>query len=151
MDSAFCEHCGADRNPAVWSAHVHLDYAHFERRGGIDRGFTFPRHVPPPLSIRLSDGRVRIGRRSASRSLLPEIDISGEHMDPCVSREHAVLLAQPKGRWTVMDVGSANGTFLNDQAQPLPVLREVRVTDGSQVHVGIWTTLTVRRDPERGC
>jgi pSer/pThr/pTyr-binding forkhead associated (FHA) protein len=97
--------------------------------------------------------RVQIGRRSVSRGIDPEIDLSVPPEDPGVSRLHAVLLAQPDGSWTLVDVGSANGTTLNDDLDPIPVNVPVPVKDGDRVHVGAWTTITLKspdtlRSPE---
>jgi pSer/pThr/pTyr-binding forkhead associated (FHA) protein len=56
---------------------------------------------------------MRIGRRSASRGIEPEIDLTGPPADPGISHLHAVLLAEPHGGWAVLDPGSSNGTMVN--------------------------------------
>jgi pSer/pThr/pTyr-binding forkhead associated (FHA) protein len=85
---------------------------------------------------------MRIGRRSASRGLEPEIDLTGPPLDPGVSHLHAVLTAEPDGGWTVCDPGSANGTLVNGQA--IPAGARVRLRDGDRVCVGAWTMLTIQ-------
>ncbi|MFC4912509.1 FHA domain-containing protein [Actinomadura gamaensis] len=131
----------------TWTAVVTADRAYFDavlKLGGPDAGqIAFPPYCPDRL-ITLAGERVRIGRRSASRRIEPEIDLSVPPEDPGVSRLHAVLLAQPDGSWTLVDPGSANGTTLNDDLEPIPVNVPVPVKDGDRVHVGAWTTITLR-------
>ena len=74
----------------------------------------FPGYCPE-RRFRLSGAEMRIGRRSVSRGLQPEIDLTGPPADTGVSHLHAVLLAQPDGSWAIVDPGSANGTKLNEQ------------------------------------
>jgi pSer/pThr/pTyr-binding forkhead associated (FHA) protein len=89
---------------------------------------------------------VRIGRGSPSRGVTPEIDLRVAPEDPGVSHTHAVLLARPGGRWVLVDPGSRNGTCLNGSTATIPVNTEVPVGDGDRIHVGVWTTITLRRD-----
>src|SRR5438552_735316 len=73
----------------------------------------FPGYCPE-RRFRLSGREMRIGRRSVSRGLEPEIDLTGPPADPGVSHLHAVLIAEPDGTWAVLDPGSANGTVVNE-------------------------------------
>ncbi len=109
---------------------------------GPDAGqLQFPANGPE-RRFRLSGPEMRIGRRSASRGLEPEIDLTGPPLDPGVSHLHAVLSAEPDGGWTVCDPGSANGTLVNDRE--IPPGARVRLRDGDRVCVGAWTVLTIR-------
>jgi pSer/pThr/pTyr-binding forkhead associated (FHA) protein len=87
---------------------------------------------------------MRIGRRSASRGLAPEIDLSGPPADPGISRLHAVLIAVPAGHWAVLDPGSANGTLVN--GAEIALGEQVRLQDGDRINLGAWTAITVHRD-----
>ncbi|MGH3899312.1 MAG: FHA domain-containing protein [Pseudonocardiaceae bacterium] len=89
---------------------------------------------------------MRIGRRSISRGIAPEIDLAFPPVDPGVSREHARLLAQPDGSWVLVDDGSTNGTYLNGDTKRLPAKAPVPLADGDRVHLGVWTTITLHRD-----
>ena len=71
-----------------------------------------PQYVPPRRFV-LNGTRVLIGRRSRSRGIEPEIDLSGPQADSAVSHAHALLLAGPDGAWAVVDLESANGTYVN--------------------------------------
>ena len=102
--------------------------------GGPDAAtITFPAYCPE-RRFRLSGTEVRIGRRSVSRGIEPEIDLTGPPADPGVSRLHAVLVAAEDGTWSLVDPGSENGTLLN----------------GTQVPHGTASTAARRRpDPPR--
>jgi hypothetical protein len=129
---------------AGWTAVVTADKEYFDRvvaARGPDAGqLQFPADCPE-RRFRLSGPEMRVGRRSASRGLEPEIDLTGPPLDPGVSHLHAVLVAEPDGGWTVYDPGSANGTQVN--GRELPRGARVRLGDGDRVCVGAWTMLTI--------
>jgi hypothetical protein len=151
----FCETCGysfaagqpaaSDGIAAGWTAVVTADRAYFDSvvaaRGPDSGQLQFPAGCPE-RRFTLSGPEVRIGRRSASRGLEPEIDLTGPPLDPGVSHLHAVLTAESDGGWTVCDPGSANGTLVNGQA--IPAGARVRLRDGDRVCVGAWTMLTIQ-------
>jgi hypothetical protein len=152
----FCEDCGHDfvagtgrpeSTPGAWTAVVTADRAYFDsvvaREGPDAAAMTFPPYRPE-LRVPLTGERVRIGRRSRSRGTTPEIDLAGPPEDPGVSHLHAVLVARPDGTWAVVDPGSTNGTTLNGAAEPVAVNVAVPVSDGDRIHVGAWTTITLR-------
>jgi pSer/pThr/pTyr-binding forkhead associated (FHA) protein len=84
---------------------------------------------------------MRIGRRSVSRDVTPEIDLSGPPTDPGVSHLHAILVAQPDGSWAVTDPGSENGTTVN--AAQISAGQLVPLSDGDSICLGIWTAITI--------
>jgi pSer/pThr/pTyr-binding forkhead associated (FHA) protein len=106
-------------------------------------GIDFPAYCPE-RRFRLLGSEMRIGRRSASRGVEPEIDLTGPPADPGVSRLHAVLIAAEDGTWSVLDPGSANGTLVNGtEVRPN---EPVRLREGDRVNLGAWTLLVVSRD-----
>ena len=107
-------------------------------------GMEFP-GAPYTRRIALVGDHVRIGRRSTTRGIKPEIDLSGTLEDVGVSHRHAVLMRQPDGSWALVDQGSTNGTFLNAESDPIPANQRVPLRAGDQIHVGAWTTLTMER------
>lgn len=127
-----------------WAAVVIADREYYDRVVTEDEDFTFPPYSPS-RRIPLAGEQVLIGRRSVSRGITPEIDLSEPPADPGVSHTHAVLLAKPDGSWTLVDPGSTNGTTINEGDTPIPVNVEVPLRDGDRVHVGVWTTITLRR------
>lgn len=93
----------------------------------------------PELLFPLDFAENLLGRRSDRKDIHPEIPLE----DPGVSRRHAKLLKQPDGSLFVLDVGSSNGTFLND-VEVKPGVR-TPVQPGDQITLGCWTRLTLRR------
>lgn len=75
----------------------------------------------------------------------PDIDLSVPPEDPGVSHQHAVLVHQQDGSWSVVDQNSTNGTTLNGAEDPIQPYVPVPLKDGDRVHVGAWTTITIRR------
>jgi hypothetical protein len=148
----FCERCGHLYSagsvpdaaaPSSWYAVVAPDRRYFES-GGLDtERFTFPADAAA-RRVELTGPVVRIGRRSGSRGTTPAIDLADPPADPGVSREHARLLARPDGTWAVVDDGSTNGTYLNGGTERLRGDQPVPLADGDRVHLGVWTTITLR-------
>lgn len=94
--------------------------------------------------VALEAPEVRIGRGNATRGIEPELDLSLAHPDPAVSHQHALLVRQADGSYAVVDLGSANGTTVNDAADPIAARTPVPLADGDRIHVGAWTTIVVR-------
>jgi uncharacterized Zn finger protein (UPF0148 family) len=54
-----------------------------------------------------------VGRKDNARGIFPDIDLGLDGgYDAGVSRRHAIISSTPGG-WTIEDLGSANGTFVN--------------------------------------
>ena len=116
-------------------------YDSVQAAGGQDAAAVgFPAYCPE-RRFRLAGAEVRVGRRSESRGIHPEIDLTGPPADPGVSRLHAVLVAAPDGTWSVVDPGSANGTLVN--GGEIPPGATVPLRDGDVIHLGAWTALAV--------
>jgi hypothetical protein len=130
--------------PAAWTAVVASDHTYFEdvvAAGGPDAAtLTFPDYCPE-RRFRLAGPEMRIGRRSASQGLEPEIDLTGPPTDPGVSRLHAALIAEPDGSWAILDPGSENGTLVNGTEIAAGV--RVPLHDGDRIHLGAWTMITI--------
>jgi FHA domain-containing protein len=128
-----------------WSAVISADRGYFDEvvAGGAlsETGLSFP-GTYPERSVTLAGTEMRIGRRSVSRDITPEIDLSGPPADPGISHLHAVLMAQQDGTWLLLDQGSSNGTQVNGRqvASGVPV----PLRHGDRICLGVWTVLTVR-------
>ncbi len=96
----------------------------------------------PERRFTLPGTQVLIGRRSRSRGIEPDIDLTGPPEDAAVSHAHALLVSVPDG-WAVVDLDSANGTYVNDATDPIEANVPVPLGDGDRIHVGAWTTMTL--------
>lgn len=154
----FCEGCGynfvtgesaaspasAQSMPGTagsWEALVEADREYFER--AIAEELDFPSHCPPRKFV-LDQSEIGVGRHSDARGTRPQIDLSGAPEDPAISRLHAILLRQDDGSYAVIDPGSSNGTTLNDDPAPIAPNTPVTLADGDRIHLGAWTTITIR-------
>lgn len=122
---------------AGWTATVAADEEYF-RINAVD-GVEFPAGTPP-RTVALPPPQVRIGRRSRSAAAVPDLDLSA---DPGVSHHHALLTLSVDGVWLLSDLDSTNGTWVNDEPQPVPPGRSRPLAAGDRVHVGAWTTITL--------
>jgi pSer/pThr/pTyr-binding forkhead associated (FHA) protein len=131
---------------ATWTAVVGADRAYYEQvqtvTGPEGAAVVFPSYCAE-RRFQLVGNQMRIGRRSVSRGLAPEIDLTGPPADPGISRLHAVLIATPDGNWAVLDPGSANGTLVN--GSEVGVGDQVPLHDGDRINLGAWTAITVHR------
>jgi hypothetical protein len=158
----FCESCGYSERTALaeqrvspaeparlpqqesWTAVVSASRPHYDATmaalGPGAPDVRFPDEYPE-RTFTLTGSRLRIGRRSQSREVAPEIDLTGPPADPGISRLHAVFLAQPDGSWAVMDPGSENGTIVNEveirPGQPM------QLRSGDSICIGAWTSIVI--------
>ncbi|MCC3772140.1 FHA domain-containing protein, partial [Streptomyces sp. UNOC14_S4] len=134
--------------PVGWVAVIAPDREYFmammSRSGPEAAGLNLPAYSPE-LQLPLSGPQVTIGRRRHSTGESPDIDLSRPPEDPGVSHQHAMLVQQPDGSWAVVDQDSTNGTTINGSAESIKPYVPVPLRDGDRVHVGAWTTITVRR------
>lgn len=156
VDEKFCEVCGLDfttgERPAAptpqtataASAPAVKVVAVADRdwfvRDNID-GLAFPDVLPAPREFVVTGDRALIGRRSQSRGIEPEIDLSGVLEDAGISRAHCELRRAPDGTWTVTDLGSTNGTRIDESPDPIAPQIPVPVRNGTRLHIGAWTRL----------
>ncbi|QNE77356.1 FHA domain-containing protein [Streptomyces finlayi] len=131
-----------------WTAVIAPDREYFlammQRSGPEATGLNLPAYSPEQ-HLPLTGSQITIGRRRQSTGESPDIDLSVPPEDPGVSHQHAVLVQQPDGSWAVVDQNSTNGTTLNTAEDPIQPYVPVPLQDGDQVHVGAWTTITLRR------
>jgi hypothetical protein len=144
-DDRFCEGCGHDFEApsAVWEAVVSADRRRWE--GQASDLVAFP-DAYPERSFRLEIARVQIGRsRPRPGGSVPEIDLAGTPEDPGISHLHALLERQEDGSYALRDLGSTNGTTVNDDPTPVGSDAGRPLVDGDRIRLGAWTTVTLRR------
>ncbi|MEU8978596.1 FHA domain-containing protein [Streptomyces sp. NPDC048309] len=136
------------QQPLSWSATIGPDREYFmammQRSGPEAAGLNLPAYSPEQQRP-LIGNQITIGRRRHSTGDTPDIDLSVPPEDPGVSHQHAVLVQQPDGSWAVVDQNSTNGTTVNGGEEPIQPFVPVPLQDGDRVHVGAWTTITIRR------
>jgi hypothetical protein len=135
-------------DPGGWALTVASDAAYHARMQAMAEPdaapIAFPAFVPPRRFV-LRGAQALIGRPSKSRGIEPEIDLSGPPADPAVSHAHAMLLAQPDGFWAIVDLESANGTYVNDETDAIEPNAPRLLDAGDRIFVGAWTALTLTR------
>ncbi|MGW0362575.1 FHA domain-containing protein [Streptomyces sp. NPDC002990] len=142
------QHSFPPQGSGSWTATIGPDRSYFmammQRSGPEAAGLNLPAYSPEK-HLPLSGSQITIGRRRASTGESPDIDLSVPPEDPGVSHQHAVLVQQPDRSWAVVDQNSTNGTTINGGEDPIQPYVPVPLGDGDRVHVGAWTTITVRR------
>jgi hypothetical protein len=123
------------------AAVIVCDRAYFDDHSG-GSGLTFPDPAPVEWVIPLRRDIVLLGRHSQSRGIYPDIDLSDEHDDPAASHRHAELRRTPDG-WTLVDLGSTNGTRLDPTSAPLTPGTPSRVAPEASFFLGAWTRVTL--------
>jgi hypothetical protein len=162
-EDVFCEVCGLDfatgklpsappkpaaaapssASPALvtgWTIIVEADRDYFDKNqaeGGVT--LSFP-EGQTALEVPLTKDEVHVGRGGIA-------DVDLNHIDPGVSHRHLRLLRHPDGNgWDVVDDDSANGTWIDEGSDPIDRAAAVPVGDGSSIHIGAFTTMTLRDD-----
>jgi serine/threonine protein kinase len=137
--------------PGTWAAIVAADRDYYNSVWAADvppeQIISFPEGTPQ-RRFPLSGSELLIGRRSVSKGIHPEIDLTappgGPPTDTGVSRLHAKLVTGPDGNWSVIDLGTENGTLVNGREVPSGTL--IRLRDGDRINLGMWTVITITRD-----
>lgn len=79
-----------------------------------------------------------LGRRSVAKGIYPEIDIE----DLGISHRHLKFLKQDNGSFSVLELGSSNGTELNGIGLKPGIVTTVKA--GDEFVIGMWTRLVLR-------
>lgn len=129
--------------PGTWTLSAAPDRDYYDSvvatAGPDAMAIPFPAYCPQ-RRFTLEGREMRIGRRSASRGIEPEIDLTGPPADPGISRLHAILIACPGG-WAILDPGSENGTLVN--GIEIGTGEQVPLEDGDRIALGAFTVLTI--------
>ncbi len=134
---AYCEDCGASLTAARAEAAVPPAAA----APAVAVELVSPPVVARPRLVLTVSGveypvdrdLVALGRRSPADSIFPEVDLTEVDTESYVSRRHGRILRQ-EGRFMYEDVGSSNGSFLND-TRLLPGM-PAEIHDGDRLRLG---------------
>ncbi len=126
-----------------WIATVEADRVFFDTTSAESPDVTivFPEGMTA-VEVPLRGVEILIGRKVEEDNVHPDLDLGA---DAGVSRRHAALTRRADGRWDLVDLGSTNGTRLGPDSDPIPANDPVVLDDGSTLHVGAWTRVTIRR------
>ena len=127
----------------MWEAVASADRRQFDSVASA--GIEFPAgHLERRFALTLD--QVRIGRsRGRAGEQIPEIDLAGSPSDPGISHLHAALVRGDDGSYALRDLGSTNGTTVNDDPAPVGHELTAPLVDGDRIRLGAWTTITLRR------
>ncbi|HEY5610522.1 MAG TPA: cyclic nucleotide-binding domain-containing protein [Thermoanaerobaculia bacterium] len=76
-----------------------------------------------------------IGRSDPVTGILPDVDLTGVDTNRSVSRRHAKIVRTAEVFAVLEEVGTVNGTFVNDQRIPTGV--PVPIQNGDRVRIGL--------------
>ena len=139
----FCAECGASLVPTV-RRETTMSLGRHGTTGDLEPP---PISVPAPASVPggpqitlqiMNSGRrinldigddLLIGRKDNARGIFPDVDLGLDGgYDAGVSRRHAIL-AHKNDVYTVEDLGSSNGTFVNGRRLPPQTPTTIKVSD----------------------
>ncbi len=92
----------------------------------------------PPQTIVLDKPTTLMGRTSQARAIYPDIALD---LDDAVSHRHAIFSLQSDGSLTLRDIGSSNGTIVNDVE--LKPMTDVVLKRGDSIVLGHWTRIAI--------
>jgi len=131
-DDVFCAHCGARQPLAAVGASSALPHAARPTAKLVVTGTT-----ELDASFILQKESNLLGRTDPHSNIFPEIDLSRFDPETKVSRRHARIWIEGE-TFLVEDLGSVNGTVINDSVRLAP--RQPRVLDsGDKLRVGETT------------
>lgn len=84
--------------------------------------------------FRLTSEESYIGRWDADNGVFPDVDLDSHDPEAKVSRRHARIVKN-NDRYSVEDLGSTNGTFVNRGRRLIPGNRQ-QLNDGDEIIVG---------------
>lgn len=103
-------------------------------RAGAHAVLVIERGDSPGTEFRLVNNDSTIGRWDADNGVFPDVDLDAFDSDAKVSRRHARIRLQ-NGSYTIEDLGSTNGTYVNRGRRLLPGNAQL-LNDGDEVIVG---------------
>jgi len=131
VDDVFCAHCGARQPLGAMAASASLKAGHLTAKlvvagtAELDSAFVLQK-----------DSNL-VGRADPHSNIFPEVDLSRFDRETKVSRRHARIWCEGD-TFLVEDLGSVNGTVINDSVRLAP--RQPRVLDsGDRIRLGETT------------
>ncbi len=101
---------------------------------GVHAVLTIERGESTGMEFPLASDESLVGRWDADNGIFPDIDLDRHDPEAKVSRRHARILHND-GQYSIEDLGSTNGTFVNRGRRLLPGDRQ-SLRDGDEIIVG---------------
>ena len=101
---------------------------------GVHATLTIERGMSVGKQFNLSAEESYIGRWDADNGIFPDIDLDAHDPEAKVSRRHARIIYRD-GKYTVEDLGSTNGTYINRGRRLIPGNPNI-LNDGDEIIVG---------------
>lgn len=76
-----------------------------------------------------------VGRWDADNGVFPDVDLDKHDPEAKISRRHARIRRSNDGKYTIEDLGSTNGTFINRGRRLIPGT-ETPLGDGDEIIIG---------------
>jgi serine/threonine-protein kinase len=131
IDDVFCAHCGARQPLAAVAVSASL------RPARPTAKLVVAGTTELDASFLLQKDSNLVGRTDPHSNIFPEIDLSRFDLETKVSRRHARIWCEGE-TFLVEDLGSVNGTVINDSVRLAP--RQPRVLDsGDRIRLGETT------------
>lgn len=102
--------------------------------GKMDAVIVMERGVPEGHVFRVLGNDCIIGRWDADNGVFPDIDLDAFDPEAKVSRRHA-RIRMVDGNYTIEDLGSTNGTYLNRGRRLIPGMPQI-IRSGDELIVG---------------
>lgn len=131
MDDVFCAHCGARQPLGAVAASASL------KPGRLTAKLVVAGTTELDSAFVLQKDSNLVGRADPHSNIFPEVDLSKFDRETKVSRRHARIWCEGD-TFLVEDLGSVNGTVINDSVRLAP--RQPRVLDsGDRIRLGETT------------
>lgn len=105
-----------------------------QRSNGVHATLFIERGSAVGTEFRLTSEESYIGRWDADNGIFPDVDLDSHDPEAKVSRRHARIVKE-NDRYSVEDLGSTNGTFVNRGRRLIPGNRQP-LNDGDEIIVG---------------
>ncbi len=106
-----------------------------EKSNGARATLTVERGDAAGKQFALPEGESYIGRWDADNGVFPDIDLDKHDPEAKISRRHARIVSTGDGAFSIEDLGSTNGTFVNRGRRLLPGVPN-RLKDGDEIIIG---------------
>jgi hypothetical protein len=101
---------------------------------GVHATLLIERGTSVGTEFRLTSDESYIGRWDADNGIFPDVDLDTHDPEAKVSRRHARIIRE-NNKYSVEDLGSTNGTFINRGRRLIPGNRQ-SLNDGDEIIVG---------------